>query len=110
MHLVAHRHEDLEEGGAGLGVLTRHDLEERLALFRRGALVDDGLDFAMAHVDRARPGGGRGQAQAVEFHLAIMAFIDLYADRRAASAIGGRGIELAGATIKAIARRDLGTP
>jgi hypothetical protein len=38
-----------------------------------------------------------------------MAFLDLYADRRAASAIGGQSIELAGATIRAIARRDLGT-
>ena len=63
----------------------------------------------MAHVDRAGPGGGRGQAQAVEFHLAIMAFVDMYADRRAAIAIGGQGVELAGAAIRAIAGRDLGT-
>src|SRR5258708_4751078 len=109
MPLVAHRHEDLEEGGAGLGVLTRHDLEDRLALFRRGALVDDGLDFAMTHVDRARPGGGRGQAQAVELHLAVMTFLDLYPDRRATGTVGGQGVELAGTTIRTIARCDLGT-
>ncbi|HEY6073290.1 MAG TPA: hypothetical protein VIV15_07855, partial [Anaerolineales bacterium] len=55
-----------------------------------------------------RPCGGGGPVEAIKFHLAEVALVDMHADSRAAGAVGGQRVELAGASIGAIAGRDLG--
>src|SRR5687768_17146570 len=47
--------EDLEEGRARHRILAAHDPQQRLALLRAGALVDDRNDLAAAFVDGAGP-------------------------------------------------------
>ena len=74
---VAGRGEDLEHGGAGLGVLAAQDAQQRLALRRRGALVDDVHAFAFAFVDGAGPAEDPGGAQPVEPRRAVEAGLDV---------------------------------
>jgi hypothetical protein len=64
-HLAGHR-ENLEDRGAGLGILAAQDAEQSLALFRRRALIDDVDALALAVMNGAGPAKDAGAFQPVE--------------------------------------------
>src|SRR5262249_9171951 len=65
-----HRGKDLKIGGARDTFLTGQDLEQRIALLRRGTFIDDRLPLAMAFMNGARPGEDAGPIKPIEAHLA----------------------------------------
>ena len=82
---------------AGAVSLAGEDREDGGALPLVGALVDDCLRFAVAVMDRARPGEQRRPMQSVEPDLAEMPLVDAHRHRRAAVAPAREGVELTGA-------------
>ena len=110
MHLLKSRSEDIENGGARLGVLAAQDTQQGLALGLVGAAVDDQGRFAMAFMDGAGPDEHARHPQPVELGCAVMALMDLEPDHGAAMAISRQAIELAGTAIRAIAIGKLMRP
>src|SRR5262249_10351255 len=92
---VAGGGEDLEHGGAGLGVLAVQDGAQRAALRRRGVLVDDVEALAAAEMDRSRPAEYGGSAQAVEARRTVIALFDLEHGEPAAMPLRRQRVELA---------------
>jgi len=80
---------------------------QRLALPFVGALVDDRLHRAVAFVDRARPGIGDREVEAVEPDVAEMAAVDVRRAEATAIALGRPRLELAGTAIVAIAVAEI---
>ena len=107
MHLLVGCSEDLEHGRAGLGILAAHDAQERLPLRWGRALVNNRDNLAMALVNGARPGENAAEFQAVEFCLAVIAFVDRDPDDGLAVSMRRQGVKLARAAIGAIAMRKI---
>lgn len=84
-----------------IGVLTGHDLQQRLTLALVGVLVDEREHLAMTFVDRSRPFENGGNPQAVQPGLAMMAFVDLDPGHRVAVTLVGETVELAVAAVRA---------
>ena len=97
--------EDLEQRTLGR-ILARHDIEKCLALFRRGALVDDRLHLAIAFMQRARKINGCRENQTIERGTLEVSLGNLHADHAFARSVSRRGVEIAGTTKRAIAVLD----
>ena len=87
-------------------ILSRHDVEQRFALLRRRALVDDRLQLTVALVQRAGKINGRRENQAVEFGVFEMPLGDPHADHALAIAFSRQGIEIARTAKCAVAVLD----
>jgi hypothetical protein len=103
MQHIAGRGEHIEHGGEGLGVLTAQNACQRLALCRRGALVDDVDAFALAFVNRPRPAEDPRGAQGLKPCSAEKTLLDIVDGQSAAVAVARAGVELARAAIVAVA-------
>src|SRR5260370_16919079 len=97
--------EDLEQRTLGR-ILTRHDLKKRLALFRRGALVDNRLHLSIAFMQRSGEINGCRENETIELGTLEVSFGNPHADHAFARAVGRRGIEIAGTAKRAIAVLD----
>jgi hypothetical protein len=84
-------------------VLSGHDLEQRLALLWRGALVDDRLNRSVSFVQRPGKIDSDGERETVEPDLPEVTLLDVHGNQSLAPAFGGRRIEVAGAAIFAAA-------
>src|SRR5437899_342141 len=80
-----------------------HDVEKRFALFRRGALVDDRLQLAVALMQCPGEMNGPRENQTIEFGLLEMSLGDPHADHALAITLRRQGIEVARAAKCAIA-------
>ena len=76
---------------------------ERITLLGRRSLIDDRLYAAVPLVNGFRPGGNRGDFQAIESCRTVVALFDVDAEHGTTVAIRGQRVELAGTTIRAIA-------
>src|SRR6266540_5038732 len=85
------------------GILARHDIEKGFALFRRGALVDDRLQLAVAFMQRPGEMNDRRENNTIEFGVLEMPFGNPHADQALAITFSRPGIEIAGAAKRAIA-------
>src|SRR6185312_9499833 len=103
MQLVERCGEYLEDRRARFGVLTGHDAQQRLALLRRRALVDDDRGLAFALVDRTRPAEHADETQTVQLRVAMEALINLKTAYRLAKSVRRQGVELARTAVRAIA-------
>src|SRR5437660_5226660 len=97
--------EDVEQRTLGR-ILARHDVEESLALFGRGALIDDRLHLPVALVQRSGKIHGCRENETVELGPFEMSFGDPHADHAFARAVGRQGIEIAGTAKCTIAVLD----
>src|ERR1700680_1955218 len=97
--------EDLEQRTLGR-ILARHDVEKSLALFRRGALVDDRLHLPIALMQCARKINGCRENETIELSTLEVSFGNPHADHACARAMSRRGIKIAGAAKRAIAVLD----
>src|SRR6185312_11076888 len=88
-------------------LLAGEDGEQRLALSLVGPLVDDQEGLAAAFMDRSRPLHHGDGLQAVQLHLAEVAFLDGEAADGLAEAVRRQRIELAPAAIGAVAGDQL---
>src|SRR5688572_3111362 len=88
VHLGVGGREDVEDGRARLGILARHDLEDRVALGLVGTRIYDRLRLSVALVDGLWPGEEPAERQAVQRDLAVMPLGDVKADGRVAKAMG----------------------
>src|SRR6185312_3073983 len=84
-------------------MLARHDLEQGVALFGRGARVHDRLDRPVAFVQRPGEINRHKEADSVELHLAEMALGDVHAEQTLAPSLSRARIKVAWATIVAAA-------
>src|SRR5262249_13875232 len=84
-------------------LLAPHDFYESLALARNGLLLAHQPDRAVAVVDRAREMHKEPTGEPVESDVAEMTLVDLPRGCGFAEAVGRRRIELAGATVRAVA-------
>ena len=96
VNLFKHRSVDLKECRAWFGVLTAHDAQNSLALRGARALIDDGDCFAVALMDRARPGKHACEIQPVELSVAVAALIDHNPENRLTVAVGRRALNWQG--------------
>src|SRR5438132_2986741 len=87
-------------------MLAGHDVEKRFALFRRGALVDDRLQLAVALMQCPGEMNGPRENQTIEFGLLEMSLGDPHADHALAITLRRQGIEVARAAKCAIAILD----
>src|SRR5436305_12240156 len=101
------RGKHLEHCGAGRGVLAAQNPQQRLALGGRRALIDDDAGFAFALMDGPGPRQDRDGPQPLESGRAVVSLVDLEPDHGAAVPICRQGVELAGATVGAIAIAEL---
>src|SRR5919204_166329 len=97
--------EDLEQRALG-GILAGHDIEKRLALFRRGALVDDRLHLPIALMQGSGKINGCRENETVELGTLEMSFGNPHADHALAKTVGRPGIEIARTAKRAIAILD----
>jgi hypothetical protein len=67
-----------------------------------GTLVDDDKVLATALMNRTGPMHNGDGAQSIKPGIAKMSFVKLQADHRLTVAMGGKGVELARATIGAV--------
>ncbi len=72
------------------------------------AFIDDDLADAVALVDCAGPSGEHNDPQAIEGYVTEVAFLDIKYTHPLALVMGRRRVELARATVVAIASVDLG--
>src|SRR6266404_550334 len=105
MNLGYDHAEDMEQRALGR-MLARHDFEQRLALFRGSALVDNRLHLPIALMQRPGEMHGSGEHQTIKLGALEMSFGNPHADHALARAMGRRGIEIAGAAKRAIAILD----
>src|SRR6185312_4517871 len=103
MHRFEGGGEDIEDGGAGLGILAAQDSQQSRALRRIGALVDNDRSLAMAEMDRPGPGENARNLQPIEFRVTVMTAADLKSHHRLAKAVRGQAVELTGTAIGTIA-------
>src|SRR5262249_10762495 len=89
-------------------LLARQDFEQCVALRGIGTLVDDDLHGAITLVHRRRPMPCSRHPQSVEPHLAEITLLDLPCPRRFAETVCRQGVELARASVRAIAVGELG--
>src|SRR6185312_6044879 len=106
-HLLVRRREYGEHRRERLRILSRHDLQQRLALRRARARVDDRLAATLALMDRTGPCEHHRDLRPVEAHIAVMALVDRDAADRIAITLGGQRAELAGTTVRAVAVDEL---
>src|SRR5207249_3453387 len=104
-HLRDDQREDVEQR-AFRRVLAGQDAEQRRALVRGGALVDDRLDGAVAFVQRAREIDSHEKAQPVEPHIPEMAVENVHAKETLAFAMSRSRVEIARAAEGAVAVLD----
>src|ERR1700716_2356768 len=97
--------EDLEQRTFGR-ILARHDVEKCLALFRRGALIDDRLHLPIALMQRSGKINGCRENETIELSTLKVSFGNPHADHAFARAVSRRGIEIAGTAKRAIAVLD----
>ncbi len=97
--------QDLEQRTLGR-ILARHDVEKRLSLFRCGALIDDRLNLPIALVQRSREIDSYHEHETIELGTLEVSLGNPHAEDALARAVGRRGIEIAGATKRAIAVLD----
>ena len=109
VELLGHRRRDAEDRRKRFRFLPRQDLQDRVALARVGALIDDGKGFSVSLMNCPRPRQNCRCLQPIEFHVAEMSLVDAECDDCPAIAARGQGVELARAPPIAIAARDLGT-
>src|SRR6266536_5481760 len=105
MHFGHDHAEDLKQR-AFSGVLARHDGEKRFALLRCGALVDDGLQLAVALMQRPGEIHGSRENQAVELGALKVSLGDPHPHHTLAITLGRQGIEIARTAKRAIAVLD----
>src|SRR5262249_25964579 len=84
----------LEQCGAWLGVQPTDDAQQRLALRRVRALVDNEERFSMSVMNRTRPCEYTGKSKTIKLRVAMMALIDLHANHRLAVPVRRQRIEL----------------
>src|ERR1700726_2701084 len=87
-------------------ILARHDVEKRLALLRRGALIDDRLHLPVALMQRSGKINGCRENETVELGPLEVPLGNPHADQPLAGAVSRRGIEIAGTAKRAIAVLD----
>ncbi len=69
VHLFQRRSENVEDRGAGIGVLAGENAQQRVALGLVGPLVDDERRLAVAFMDGTRPFEDAGDLEPVEFDV-----------------------------------------
>lgn len=91
-----------------VGLATVQDGGKSVSLLAVCPLVDDGLAFAIALIDRSRPSVEEGCAEAIECYVPEVALIDTN-DREATavSVRGAAGLELARTGVVAVAIAEL---
>src|SRR5216683_7253469 len=97
--------EDLEQRTLGR-ILARHDIKKCLALFRRGALVDDRLHLPIALMQRPGEINGCCENETIELGTLEVPLGNFHTDEAFARAVSRRGIEIAGTAKGAIAVLD----
>src|SRR6185437_11396646 len=97
------------EDGPRAARLPAEQRADGLELLRTGAIVEDGLDFAVAFVDRARPLAGGGKAQAVHLDVSEVSLLDVPGPGALAEALGRGGVEVAGTAPVAVTGLDEGS-
>src|SRR6516162_894951 len=102
-----HGREHPPNGRHVLGLLARHDLDERVALARIRLVLDYQLDGAVALVDRPGEMNYERAIEAVEADVAEMSLVDFPGSRRLAKAMGRQRVELTRTAVGAIAVRKL---
>src|SRR5262249_1006365 len=106
-HLLHRGGKDVPDRGEGLGLLSGEDGEQGLALTLVGPLVDDHESLAAALVDRSGPLHHGDGSQPVQLHVGEMPFLDGEAADGLAAAVRRQRVELASATIGAVAVDEL---
>jgi hypothetical protein len=102
-----HCADDPPDRGHLLCLLTRQDLQERVALRGVGPFVDDQLHGAVALVDRSGKYRQQHRPQAVEPNIAKIPFFDLNTGQGPAITVGRQSVELTRASVGAIAVVEL---
>lgn len=74
-----------------VGLATVQDGSKSVSLLAVRPLIDDGLNLAVALVDRSRPGVEEGCAEAIERHVSKVALIDANAREAATVSVRGAG-------------------
>src|ERR1700682_2322443 len=97
--------QDMEQRAFGR-MLARHDVGKRLALFRRGALVDDRLYRPIALMQRPAKINGYHEDETIEPGALEVSLGDPHAEDTFARAVSRRGVEIAGTAECAIAILD----
>src|SRR5438105_13202966 len=98
MHGRHRRGVNREHGRERVGVLTRHDPEERIALRGVCTFVDEGEGLAIPFVNRSRPLEDRADLKAVERRLTVAALVDLDASHGVTMTLVGKRVALTRAT------------
>src|SRR4029434_8267920 len=93
----------LKYRGAWLGVLAADDAQQHFALFRSRAGIDDDSGFTLALVNRSRPMKDPDESQSVQPSVAVKTGINLETADRFTESMCRKRVELARATICAIA-------
>jgi hypothetical protein len=97
-------------GSTLLGLATVQDGSQSVSLLAVRPLIDDGLNLAVALVDRSRPGVEEGCAEAIERHVSKVALIDANGREAATVSVrGAEGLELTRTGIVAVAVTELGS-
>src|SRR5579885_1271087 len=104
---LAHRAVDREEGRHGVGLLPGHDAEQAIALLRIRPHVEDRLHLALALVHGPRPPHGEGHVEPVEARRPETAPVDPEEADGPAMAVRRQRVELARATVGAVAVAEL---
>src|SRR5438874_1086900 len=87
-------------------ILARHDIEKGLALFRRGALVNNRLHRPIALMQRSRKINGYRENETIELGTFEVSFGNPHADHAFARAVSRQGVEITGTAKRAIAVLD----
>src|SRR5688572_6068754 len=90
-------------GRGFVGFLAVQDLCQRVTLCGVRALVDDGLQLALAFEDGAGPAVGHGALEPVELYVGEMTLVDPQGFEAAAVSVRGQRLELTRATVRAVA-------
>src|SRR5450631_816983 len=105
--LFQHRKEDLKERRSRVGVLPAHDAQDRIALCRRGSLVNDRNRLTVTFMNRTWPTKHPAEFQSIQLGIAVMALIDGDANDGLTVTVSRQLVELTGATVGAIAMREV---
>src|SRR5260370_6521010 len=87
-------------------MLARHDFEQRLALFRGSALVDNRLQLPIALMQRPGKMYGSGEHETIKLGTLEVSLGNPHANHALAGAVGRQGIAIAGTAERAIAILD----
>src|SRR5260370_30875072 len=97
--------QDLEQRALGR-ILARQYVERGVPLFRCGELIDDRLNLPIARVQRSREIDSYHEHETIELGTLEVSLGNPHAEDALARAVSRRGIEIAGATKRAIAVLD----